>query len=103
TRTEVTARSPSRADRRPVDLDALNFDQLDALWRGVSDHPRRYALHLLPHRPKHYVKAARLLALYAIESLEARRYRAQGHVADALKVEARCQAIYRQLPEYERW
>jgi hypothetical protein len=86
-----------------VNLDAFGFDELDALWRGVSDHPRRYALHLFPHPPKHCIKAARLLALYAIESLEARRYRAQGHVADALKVEERCQAIYRQLPEYARW
>ena len=86
-----------------MNLDALDFDELDALWRGVSDHPRRYALWLFPHRPKHYVRAARLLALYAVESLQARRYRAQGHIADALKVEERCQVIYEKLPDYARW
>jgi hypothetical protein len=86
-----------------MNLDTLGFDELDALWRGVSEHPRQYARHLFPHRPKHYVKAARLMALYAVESLQARRYRAQGHIADALKVEERCQALYDELPEYARW
>ena len=85
-----------------MNLDTMAFDELDALWRGVAEHPRRYALQLFPHRPKRYVRATRLLALYSVELLTARRYKGEGHVADALKVEERCQAIYEQLPDY-RW
>jgi hypothetical protein len=86
-----------------VNLESLDFDELQLLLAGMELHPRRYALQLFPHRPLHYVRAAKLMALYAAELLEARRYRAQGHIADALKVEERCEAIYRQLPEYARW
>lgn len=70
---------------------------------GVADHPSRYAFRLFPHGPKQYVRAARLPALYAVEALTARRYRAEGHVTAALKVEERCRAIYEQLPEHARW
>jgi hypothetical protein len=88
---------------RPMNLDRMGFDRLEALVWGLQAHPRRYALKLFPNRPQHYVKTANLLALYAIELLTARRYRVQGHIQDAKKVMQRCRAIYEKLPEYARW
>ncbi len=89
--------------RRPVSLDRMGFDRLEAIIGGLQAHPRRCALKLFPNRPRHYVRTANLLALYASELLEARRYRAQGHHQDARKVQERCRAIYEKLPEYARW
>jgi hypothetical protein len=86
-----------------MNLDALGFDDLELLRAGMECHPIQHARTLFPERPKGYVRTAKLMALYACELLEARRYRAQGHIADALKVEERCQAIYERLPEYARW
>jgi hypothetical protein len=86
-----------------MNLDRMGFDRLETLVWGLQAHPRRYALKLFPNRPEHYVKTANLLALYAIELLEARRYRAQGHIQDAKKVMRRCRAIFEKLPEYARW
>jgi hypothetical protein len=87
----------------PTNLDRLGYYRLEAIIWGVREHPRRYALTLFPSRPQHYVTAAKLLALYALELLEARRYRAQGHFRDAGKVRERCRAIYNKLPACARW
>jgi hypothetical protein len=92
----------SRAGRA-LNLDRMEFEKLEALIWGLQLHPRRYALTLFPHRRKQYVRAANLLALYAIELLTARRYRVLGHHQDARKVQERCRAIYKKLPEYARW
>jgi len=89
--------------RRALNLDRMRFDRLEAIIGGLQAHPRRYARKLFPNRPHHYVRTANLLALYAIELLTARRYRAQGHLQDAEKVMQRCRAIYEKLPEYARW
>ena len=91
-----------KAERR-LNLDRMGFDRLEAIIGGLQAHPRRYALKLFPNRPHHYVRTANLLALYASELLEARRYRAQGHHQDARMVQQRCRAIYEKLPEYARW
>jgi hypothetical protein len=92
-----------RKAERPMNLDRMGFDRLEAIIGGLQAHPRRYALKLFPNRPHHYVRTANLLALYASELLEARRYRAQGHHQDARMVQQRCRAIYEKLPEYARW
>lgn len=92
-----------RKARRPMNLDRMGFDRLEAIIGGLQAHPRRYARLLFPDRPTHYVRVANLLALYAIELLAARRYRVQGHIQDAKKVMQRCRAIYEKLPEYARW
>jgi hypothetical protein len=92
-----------RKARCPLNLDRMGLDKLEALIWGLQAHPRRNALKLFPNRPEHYVKTANVLALYGIELLEARRYRAQGHIQDARKVMQRCRAIYEKLPEYARW
>jgi predicted Ser/Thr protein kinase len=55
-------------------------------WKKSFQHARRL------------FRVTRLLVLYACGMLTARCYRAEGHVADALRIEARCQAIYEQLP-----
>lgn len=92
-------RKPGRA----MNLDRMSFDNLELLIGGMEYQPRRYALKLFPDRPKHYVRAANLLALYAIELLVFRRYRIQGHIQDARKVRERCRAIFKKLPECARW
>ena len=88
---------------RLLNLDRMGFDRLEAIIGGLQAHPRRYARKLFPNRPHHYARTANLLALYAIELLTARRYRAQGHIQDAKKVMQRCRAIYEKLPDYARW
>jgi hypothetical protein len=88
---------------RATNLDRLRYYPLETLIWGVQLHPRRYARKLFPHRPKHYVRATMLLALYAIELLEARSHRNQGHIQSARTGRQRCNAIYEQLPECARW
>jgi hypothetical protein len=86
-----------------MNLDTMDFDELDAIWRGVMEHPRKFALKLFPSKPPHYVKTANLLAIYASDRLLAMRYRAGGHIKDSLKVEEELEKLYDKLPEYARW
>lgn len=86
-----------------MNLDNAIFDDLQLLIGGMTEQPTQYALQLFPEQPTGYVETAKLIALYATELLEARRYRAQGHVQDAIALEKKCQKIYNDLPEYARW
>jgi hypothetical protein len=65
----------------------MGFEELDAIWRGMIEHPRKFAVKLFPSKPQGYVKTATLLAVYASDRLLAMRYRAGGHIEEALKVE----------------
>jgi hypothetical protein len=86
-----------------MNLDRISFEKMEEIRWGMDFRPRHYAARLFPHKPRHYVRTANLLALYASELLEARRYRAQGHHQDARKVYERCRAIYEMLPKYAQW
>lgn len=86
-----------------MNLDTMDFDELDALWRQMCEHPRKTALTLFPARPPHYVQTAGLLAVYASDRLLAMRYRAGGHVEEARKVEEDMERLVRTLPAYARW
>jgi hypothetical protein len=92
-----------RKARRALNLDRICFEKMEQIRRGMEFRPRQFAAKLFPDKPKHYVRTANLLALYIIELLEARRYRAQGHFQDARRVRERCRSIYEKLPEYARW
>lgn len=78
-----------------MNLDTMDFDELDAIRRGV--------IKLFPSKPPHYVRTASFLAIYASDRLLAMRYLADGHIKDALKVEEELKKLYDKLPEYSRW
>jgi hypothetical protein len=86
-----------------LNLDTMTFDELDALWRGFCEHPRRLALILFPTKPPLYVRTTGLLALYASDRIRAMQYHSAGHLEDARKVEEAMAQLYKKLPGYARW
>lgn len=93
-----------------MNLDTMTFEELDALWREISEHPRKAALRLFPsaheleqHRPRHYLNTTTLLGVYANDRIRAMQYRAGGHIAEAVKIEEQLKQLYARLPSYAKW
>jgi len=74
-----------------------------ALHKRLSQHLVVEARTLFPDEPQGYVAAACYLTHYAANKAIAMGLRVAGMIADALRYEAICDRLYKELPEFARW
>jgi len=84
-------------------LDCTPFGDLEALRDAIKENASQEAYRLFPSRPRGAVRATRLYGQYATLAVEARHCRLAGKIQLALDYEARCEAIYGQLPAFAKW
>jgi hypothetical protein len=102
-------------------LDALDRDEL-ASWRrrwspygncepltpadafaARQQRVEALAAEMFPAKPAGYREAFSNLRAYATLKYDALSFRLAGKIGTALALEARCDSIYKQLPDYARW
>lgn len=91
-------------------LDCMSYGDLilfsDATARSVPEDVRMDLAFLMYPEEEDAEKAMEVLHLlhtYASNCAQAVRHRSRGEVDQALRFEARCEMIYRDLPPYARW
>ena len=91
-------------------LDCLGYEDLtvfsDATARSVPESGRLDLAFLMYPEEEDAEKALDVLHLlhtYSTNCAQAVRHRLKGDVDQALRFEARCEMIYRDLPPYARW
>ena len=88
-------------DEGVPNLDAMTDAELAEF--ATSHRDGAGAHRLFPNPTPGVVNAVASLATYARWALTARRQRSAGRIADALRWEASCEAIYSNLPGWARW
>lgn len=85
-----------------MNLDAMPANNLWALFNRLSHRLIKEARKLFPEKPQGYVGAARTLKRYAASKATAMSLRATGNIAAALRYEAICERLYKELPDFAR-
>jgi len=98
------------SDEGVPNLDSLGFDTLtsfaNATARAIPEEQRldlAFAMYPEESDTEKALEVLHALHTYATNCAQAVRHRIKGDVDQALRFEARCEMIYRDLPPYARW
>lgn len=86
-----------------MNLDAMFPDDLWEIHNRLHQHPVLEARKLFPEKPQGYVAAAHTLKNYCANKAVAMKLRLEGRIAVALRYEAICERLYKELPQFARW
>lgn len=84
-------------------LDTMTAPELHAFCNETVADCRAAARRLFPHRPRGYLRATQVLALYAHRKANAIESRLAGLIENALSHEEQCEELFAMLPRFARW